>query len=396
MKKTNANNILKPKKLMVIINDNLSNIINKGEVIDRYYNPGNLFSEVHLILTNNDKPNIEPVQRMVGEAKLHLYNIMDDKVLFFLSFGWNTTLLKLFMQKPFKIAREVKPHLIRCHSAAVNIYVSYYLKKKMQIPYVVSLHINPDVDIRKSSNSLLKKMVLSFRKKIERIGLLNADFVMPVYSPIVPYLKNLGVLKYEVCYNVINPIHLRKKNNYDINRKVKVISVGRQFLEKNPINLIKAAARINNLELTMIGDGPYHRYLINAAHTLGIADRIIFHKSIPNDQLCAMLPKFDIFATHSEYWEISKSVLEPLLSGLPVILNKRKGDQVKELFENNLCVFVPNTMNGYYRALKKLINNKKLRKDLGRSAYVYSQSVWSPKITEMKFVNIYNDILKKI
>ena len=310
MSDNNYITLVKPKKLMVIINDNLSNIMKKGEVIDRYYNPGNLFSEVHLLLTNNDKPNIASVQRMVGDAKLYLYNMLDDKILFFLSFGWNTILLKLFMQKPLKIAREVKPHLIRCHSAAVNIYVSYYLKKKMQIPYVVSLHINPDVDIRKSSNSLIKKIVFNFRKKIEKIGLLNADIVMPVYSPIVPYLKNLGVLKYEVCYNVINPKHLCKKNNYDINGRVKVISVGRQFLDKNPINLLKAVSRLENLELTIIGDGPYHRYLFNAAHTLGIANRVVFHKSIPNDQLCAMLPKFDIFATHSEYWEISKSVLE--------------------------------------------------------------------------------------
>ena len=40
------------KTLLVIIPDRLTNLINKGEVTERYYNPGNLFDEIHLMMTS--------------------------------------------------------------------------------------------------------------------------------------------------------------------------------------------------------------------------------------------------------------------------------------------------------------------------------------------------------
>ena len=145
------------------------------------------------------------------------------------------------------------------------------------------------------------------------------------------YLEGLGVTQYKICYNVINPKYLCVKKDYSIGDNVKVISVGRQFAEKNPDNLIRAVARIKNIYLTLVGDGPYHQYLVDVVEECGVQERVFFHKAIPNDELCAMLPNFDIFSTHTEYFEISKSVLEPLLTGLPVLLNSRIGEAVKEL-----------------------------------------------------------------
>ena len=43
--------------LMVILSDRLSELIDKGEVVPRYYNPGNLFRTVHIVLCNDDRPD---------------------------------------------------------------------------------------------------------------------------------------------------------------------------------------------------------------------------------------------------------------------------------------------------------------------------------------------------
>jgi glycosyltransferase involved in cell wall biosynthesis len=383
--------------LMVIIPDILSDIINKGEVINRYYNPGNFFGEVHIVLTNNDKPDINVVQKMVGTAKLYIHNLTDDKIVFFLSLGWESQLLKFWVRGALRLVRNIQPQIIRCHGASVNIFIAAYIKQKFNIPYVASMHTNPDEYVHGVCHdrvgNFIRRFVANARKKIARIGLMNADLVMPVYSPIVPYLKNLGVVNYEICYNVINPEYIRVKDNYSLGNTVKIISVGRQFLEKNPDNLIRAVAQIKNIELTVVGDGPYHQHLINVVDECNIQDRVVFHKSIPNDQLCGILPSFDIFATHTECWEISKSVLEPLLTGLPVLLNKRKGLPVEEL-TNDICILVPNTVEGYRDALVKLINDQDYREDLGKLAYAHSQANWSPKITEEKFVKIYKKIVE--
>jgi len=70
------------KKLLVIIPDRLSALIEKGEVVTRYYNPGNLFDEVHIMMTNDDKPDPKLVQPMIGKAKLFLHNISPPRSFF--------------------------------------------------------------------------------------------------------------------------------------------------------------------------------------------------------------------------------------------------------------------------------------------------------------------------
>ena len=379
-------------KIMVIIPDVLSSIINKGEVTERYYNPGNYFSEVHIVLTNNDCPNINEVQKMAGNAKLFIYNLPDAKIMFFLSLGWRPLLLKWWLNKAIELAKQIQPDIIRCHAAQLNSFAAAKIKKELGIPYVVSLHINPDEDVRGRADSFIKKIVSYSQKKIEIIGLLNANLVLPVYSPIVPYLKKLGVFKFEICYNTLNPNYLRKKDSYKLHKPIKVISVGRQFKEKNQENLIKAVSLISNINLTIVGDGSYHQHLINTAEECNILARVEFIKSMENDKLCLMLKDFDIFATHTEYWEISKSVLEPLLTGLPVLINKRNGEPVKELTEK-ICVLTSNTVDGYYESLQKLIEDNEYREQLGRAAYNHAQMIWDPKKTEQKFVDIYKLII---
>ena len=46
-----------PRALMVIVPDRLSELAEKGEVTRRYYNPGDLFDEVDLVLVNDDRPD---------------------------------------------------------------------------------------------------------------------------------------------------------------------------------------------------------------------------------------------------------------------------------------------------------------------------------------------------
>ena len=377
---------------MVIIPDILSNIIDKGEVTERYYNPGNYFSEVHLVLTNNDKPDPKSVQKMVGSAELHIYNLPSANLMFFLSLGWRPFLLKPWAKKAQKLAKKIKPDMIRCHGGQLNSFAAAAIKKELDIPYVLSMHINPDEDVRGRAVSIIKKIVTNAYKTIESIGLLNADLVMPVYTPIIPYLKRLGVVKFEVCYNTLNPKYLSKKETYTLHDPIQIISVGRQFKEKNPENLIKAIALIPNAELTIVGNGVYHQHLIDVARECNIEDRVNFEKSITNDELCSRLKEFDIFATHTEYWEISKSVLEPLLTGLPVLLNRRNGQAVEELTKD-ICILVPNTIDAYHSALIKLIEDHSFREKLGKSAYNHAKKNWSPEKTEQKFIKIYKEIL---
>ena len=63
--------------LLVIVPDALSAIVKKGEFTERYYNPGNVFDEVHILMTNSDRVDSRDMQRTAGETKLHIHNLPD-------------------------------------------------------------------------------------------------------------------------------------------------------------------------------------------------------------------------------------------------------------------------------------------------------------------------------
>jgi glycosyltransferase involved in cell wall biosynthesis len=215
---------------------------------------------------------------------------------------------------------------------------------------------------------------------------------MPVYKPILPYLERLGVQHVDVCYNVLNQLHLHAKTDYALHTPARIIYVGRLFDDKNPANIIRAVARIAGCEFTVVGDGPIRGRLEALAAELDVADRVRFAPSIANDELCRMLPEQDVFAVHTEYWEISKSVLEALLTGLPVVINRRRGPTVPEL-EGDFVVMVENTEASYHAALERLLSDHSFREALGRRAFAHARSHWAPEVTEAKYAGIYRGFL---
>ncbi len=380
------------ERLMVIIPDGISDLLRKGEVTERYYNPGDLFREVHLVMTNDDQPDPELVQKMVGEAKLFLYNAQPPRRFFFRTLGWRPWLLRSWAEGAVELARAIRPQLIRCHGVHLNAFAAFRINRALGVRYVVSLHGNPDEAVRGRTRDVKVRLAGRAIESVERIALRNAELVLPVYRAILPYLKGLGVERYEVAYNVLNPSSLRRKEDYRLHDPVRVVSVSRQVKEKNPDNLIRAVAQLPNIRLTVVGDGPYHDHLRKVAEETAVADRVTFHRALPNDELCRGHPNYDIFAAHTDYWEISKSVLEPLFTGLPVVINRRKEEPVPELTDD-ICLLVENTTEAYREALERLIRDHAFREKLGRAAYAHAQEHWSPEKTEAKYVEIYRRVL---
>ena len=379
-------------KLLVIIPDRLSAIVKKGEFSARYYNPGNLFDEVHILMTNDDQPDPAGLQETVGDGRLVLHNLPEPV---FLPFpGHRFWYLNWWARDAVKLARKINPAMVRCHGNWLNGYLAHRIKYTLGIPYLVSMHTNPDEEVRKRISDKRAVAYWNGLRNVEEIVLRNANMVLPVYRPIIPYLESMGLNNYEVAYNVLNPNHLRRKTDYGLHSPVRLISVGRHFREKNPDNIIRALVKLPHAHLTLVGDGPYQERLEKLTRERGVAGRTSFLRAIPNDQLCAMLPEFDIFVVHTDYWEIGKAVLESLLTGLPVVINRRRGEPVPEL-QGDHVILVDNTPDGYSSALERLINDGVMRETLGRKAYAHARSHWAPSITEAKYVEIYKKILRE-
>lgn len=335
------------------------------------------------------------MQRTVGSAKLHILNVPLPS--FMRSFGWQRKFLAPWLDRGLEVTRMFQPDIIRTYGNFANGFLAAHIKNKLRIPLVVSLHINPDEDMRSLSGwgqNWKDRLIMERTKYFERETLRTADLVLPVYEPIRPYAEAYGARNIRVCYNVINPSHLKVKKSYGLSSPMKIISVGRQFAAKNPAPIIQAVAQLP-ASLTLIGNGPYHKKLKKLVAATGHPEKFELIESLPNDLLCARLADFDVFAVHSEYFELSKSVLEAMLTGLPIVINRRRGKKVPEL-NGDWVQHVESSARGFYGAFERLLYDASERERLGRRAFEHSQARYSPKVTETVYVDVYDKLLSKV
>lgn len=383
------------KPLLVIVPDKLSVLISKGEITSRYYNPGNLFDEVHILMTNTDKPNPVNLQRAVGTAKLYLHNLPLTKKDFLRSLALRPSALKQWAEPAVHLAEQIKPCFIRCHGDSVNLILAHEIKSRLNIPYAASIHTTRDDKI--PGNRLNFKKIFDFwiLGSVRKVGLRSADVVLPVYQSAARFPKRLGVQNIRVAYNVVNPDYKSKKTNYKLHLPVRVVYVGRINKNKNPEHIISAIKEIPNCKLDVIGDGPERQRLIDFAIRLKLDEKVTFTRAVPNAELCERLPEFDIFAIQTNHDEIPKTLMEAMLAGLPSVINERNGKIASELAGDHV-LSVKNSPEGYYNALVKLISNDQERQNLGIQGRKFALDYWFPEVTEARFVSIYSQIMLKI
>lgn len=379
--------------LLVIIPDKLSAIIQKGEISERYYNPGNLFDDVHILMVNDDHPDPKALQPMVGEAKLHLHNLPIPPGRFFhRTLGWQPRLMRPWAKKAIHLARKINPSLIRCHGNNFNAYLAAEIKRKLHIPYVVSIHTHPDNNRKYWTEGFKPRILAHAFRAVERYGLQNADKVIAVYKSILSYTNALKISNVKTIYNVVNNSHPKEKSDYSLKTPPRILSVGRHIPGKCPDNMIRALAAID-AELHMVGDGALHEYLKTVAKEAGVSDRVQFTKAIPNDELCAAMPAYDLFAVHTDYDEIPKTILEALLAGLPVVVNRKPRAMVPEYIDADHLLLVDNTVDAYQKAFQQLLTNSSFREQLGKRGATVAKDSWNPEKMEAAYTDVYKELM---
>ena len=385
-------------RLMLIAADRISEWIGKGELTARYFNPGELFREVHLLLLNDDRPDIQAVQKLVGDAKAFLYNYLPASELYEFGRHWRPGRIDRWARGAYHFAQEVRPSLIRCHGANINAYMANAFKRAFNIPYVVSMHINPELDVRSRlthannwRDTLKQRLNVAIQRKIERRGLSGADCVVCVYRFIENYARNFGARRVEVIYNVVNPTNLLPKSDYSLAQPPRIIVPGRQFSEKDPTPVIQALTDLPNVRCTLVGDGQYHEKLKDLASRLGVSDRCEFYQAMPNDELCRMLKDFDILVSVNNYGGVSKVELEAAHVGMPVITNSHPLELEPEVLGRN-AVVVSGDQRSYQQGLQQLLSDEALRRRLGTQL---RQSVahLSSERMESSYVSLYRELI---
>ena len=374
-------------KLCVFPNDPLLAYYEKGEIKSRYFNPKNLFDEIHVISMFNSDVEEEKVKIVAGNAKLKIHVVGKVNLL-------NKNSKK---NKIIELIQQIQPDILRAYNPLLQGWMAAQVKKKLSIPLVISLHGDYDRDnryfARKNKDYKTYLKLLYSRITLEPYSLKNADEVIIIYDFIQNYAKKMGAKSINLIYNKINlsQFNPQVKPAFKETKPV-VICVGRLIKEKNQECLIKAIKDLDVI-LLIIGNGLEYERLVNLSKNLGVKDKVRFETSIPNEKIQEFYAASTIFALPIKYGGFAIPALEAAASGLPVILPKQEFDPDPDIIKD-FALLVKNNPDSFKEAILKVISDDNLRQKMIKNGLDITKKINSD-IMEEKEKDLYLKLLKK-
>jgi glycosyltransferase involved in cell wall biosynthesis len=143
---------------------------------------------------------------------------------------------------------------------------------------------------------------------------------------------------------------------------------------------LQAIARVPEVELLVLGDGPERGRLEREAESLGVSDRVRFLGTGTRDDVLALFRAADAVLVTSAWENLPHTVLEALAVGTPVIATAVGGiPEVVVDGENGLLV-PPHDVDAVARAVERLVDDDELRQALAAAAAGSVEELSEPRI----------------
>jgi glycosyltransferase involved in cell wall biosynthesis len=374
------------KKLCVFPNDPLKSYFKKGEIKPRYFNPKNIFDEVHVISLFDDDIEEDKVKTVAGDALFKIHVV-----------GKVNLLNKNFKKKKIlNLIKKINPDVIRSYNPLLQGWMAAQIKKELKIPLVISLHGDYDRDRRyfakknKDYKSYFK--LLYSKMTLEPFSLKNADEVIIIYEFLRKYAKKMNAKSINLIHNRIDLSQFMTKVKPAFKEeKPVIICVGRLIKEKNQECLIRAIIDLDVI-LVVIGDGVEYENLVKLTRDLGIQDKVRFERSIPHDRIQEYYAAADLFALPIKYGGFAIPSIEAAASRLPVILPKQEFDSKPDVI-SEYALLVENNPSSFKKAISDVLSDSDLRNRLIENGLKISRQINSD-IMEEKEKDLYLKLLK--
>lgn len=191
----------------------------------------------------------------------------------------------------------------------------------------------------------------------------------------------------------INKIRKKEDNDY-----IEILFTGRKHPDKNLKILIRCVKILSKktdkkFRLTLVGrihDKKYFNEITNLIDELDLNQYVTLVDEVKDfEELVSYYAKSDVFIDIATFGTFELVVLEAMSCGLPIIVSKNVG--ASEIVDKEKCGFVvePYDEKAIMKALKTLIEDDKLRIELGNISLnaVKNNYTWSHMIEKIK--NVY-------
>ncbi len=150
--------------------------------------------------------------------------------------------------------------------------------------------------------------------------------------------------------------------------KLKIAFVGRLTNWKGVETILLAASRMEDVECTIIGDGPEYPILQGLAHQLGLGEVVQFLGRLDPPDVRQVLDEMHVLVLSSAYEGLSHTLIEASAQGLAVLASNCGGNpEVIEDGHNGLLIPYGDA-NALERALRSLQDAEDFRYSLALNA----------------------------
>ena len=257
--------------------------------------------------------------------------------------------------------------------------------KKHHIPVYLIEHGSNHLTI---NNKVLDFCGIIYEHLLTMVIKKYVNYYYGVSQAACDWQKHFKINSNGIWYNAIADFTTNYKSKKRKNDNINIVYVGRVIQQKGLKRLCDAYNQLmkkyNNIKLTIVGDGEYLKYLQENYQNINFTGRLDFKDIID------IYDNTDIFV-YAPVWPegLPTSILEAGLMNCAVIASPQGG--IKEVIKNNDTGLIINNEEELILSLEKLINDRKLRKELANNLYklVKEKFVWN-KTAKL----IINDIEK--
>lgn len=286
-------------------------------------------------------------------------------------------------QKGF--AKMEKPDLVHANILHQSMLFAVYLKRKYQIPFLVSEHWS---GFLKMNRFKLSKIQLLIAKIIAKY----ADYILPVSQYLKHDLKDLGFLnRLDVVENVVDTNLFCVKN--EMKKKFVFLHISNLIQLKNPEKIMMAAITLSkefqNFELQIGGDGDVEK-LNDLIRKNNAEDYIKTFGMLTSKGVAEKMRNSDCFVLFSDYENFPCVLLESLSSGTPAIATKVGG--IPEIINEKNGILISNSETELLDAMRNVLQ-KNITFDQPIKLHEFVENHYSMRKIADKFDRIYQKIL---
>ncbi len=275
--------------------------------------------------------------------------------------------------------------------ASIGFFAAHYL----DIGWSMTLHGTSCFDF--PSGPLLGKKIeyCTFANCISYFGLSQA------YRSVAPqYWSKLFVSR---CGIETDAIQLAKDKAVATNKiktkqsdsPLRIISVGRLHVEKGFPIMIHAFAEalkiVPNLELVLLGDGPYGEELRAFVKQQGLQDKVVFKGAVAEQTALDEMGVADIFALSSFMEGIPMVLMEAMVLEVPVIAPRIAGIPELVVHQENGLLFDPAHKGQMAECMIELVKSKTKRAKYGKAG---KEKVLSEFVIEKSVENLWQRFMQ--